>query len=50
MKLIPIFFLAITIAVGIYLQGKSSETSTDAMVEDSVESKMAAPIKSDIPL
>jgi hypothetical protein len=48
MKGIIVFLVLLTLAIGSYMN--KMDTTDSAMVEDSVESSMAAPVKSDIPL
>lgn len=48
MKGIAVFIILLTLAIGTYLNRMDADTQV--MVEDTVESSMAAPIKTEIPL
>ena len=51
-RIIPVIIVAITIALGTYLNSMDAEKNPQAsqMIEDSVGSTMAAPAKTDVPL
>lgn len=49
MKRIAIFIVVLTLAIGTYLNIKQNKGDSQVMIEDTVESSMAAPIKPDIP-
>lgn len=48
MKGIIVFIVLVTLAIGSYLN--KMDTNDSAMVEDTVESSLAAPVKPEIPL
>ena len=49
MKSIALIILALTLAIGTYM-GRNKESDTQVMIEDSIGSSMAAPVRPDIPL
>jgi hypothetical protein len=50
MKGIAVFIVLLTLAIGTYLNKMDKSSNGQVMVEDSVESSMAAPVKPEIPL
>jgi hypothetical protein len=50
MKSFALILLALTLAIGTYLNRKDSDKDARVMIEDSVGSTLAAPIKPNIPL
>lgn len=49
MKGIAVFIILLTLAIGTYLN-RMDKTDSQVMIEDSVESSLAAPVKTDLPL
>lgn len=49
MKPIALIILALTLAIGTYMS-RNTENDAQVMIEDSIGSSMAAPVRPDIPL
>jgi hypothetical protein len=51
MKAITVFLVLLTLAIGTYLNNlDANKTPNQTLIQDEVESSMAAPVKADIPL